>query len=64
VKKLKKKIIKFGKSFKDVDEIKKDFFLENQNLLSKQDKLNKLYLSQPKRIKCKACNAKLRGSFF
>jgi len=61
---LKKKIIKFGKSFKDVDEIKKDFFLENKNLLFKQDRLNKLYLLQPKRIKCKACNAKLGGSFF
>ena len=66
---LKKKIIKFRESFKDVDEIKKDFFLENKNLLFKQDKLNKLYLLQPKRIKCKACNAKrvmqnLRDPFF
>ena len=61
---LRKKIIKFGKSFKDVDEIKKNFFLENKNLLFKQNKLNKLYLSQPKRTKCKVCNSKLNGSFF
>ena len=53
---LNKKTVKFGKSFKDVDQIKKNFFFENNILLKKQNKLNKFYISQPSRKRCKACN--------
>tara|TARA_B100001093_G_scaffold512017_1_gene581089 strand:+ start:2995 stop:4041 length:1047 start_codon:yes stop_codon:yes gene_type:complete len=61
---LKKKILKFGKSFKDIEAIKKNFFRENNNLLKSQDKINKIYQAQPKRTKCKACNLKLNGPSF
>ncbi len=61
---LNKKSIRFGKSFKDVDQIKKNFFFENNSLLKKQNKLNKLYISQPLRKKCKACNSNLKGKSF
>ena len=59
-----KKLLKFGKSFKDVDTIKKNFFSDNNFLLKKQNKLNKFYISQPLRKKCKACNNNLKGKFF
>ena len=61
---LKKKIFKFGKSFKDVDKIKSNFFFQNNLLIQRQNKINKLYVGQPKRNKCKACNKILRGKFF
>ena len=61
---LKKKTIKFGKSFKDVDKIKSNFFLENDLLIKRQNKIDQIYRSQPKRKKCKACNKKLNGYFF
>ena len=61
---LNKKTVKFGKSFKDVDQIKKNFFFENNILLKKQNKLNKFYISQPSRKRCKACNKKLKGKSF
>ena len=52
---LKKRKIKFGKSSKDVDKIKSDFFSLNLKLLKNQNKINQFYRSQPKRQKCKAC---------
>ena len=61
---LKKKILKFGKSFKDVDKIKSNFFSENNLLMKRQNKINRLYVNQPKRKKCKACNLKLTGNSF
>ena len=50
---MKKKILKFGKSFDDLDEIKKDFFVENDTLLEKANVIRKIYKSQPIRRKCK-----------
>ncbi len=61
---LKSKILKFGKSFKDVDKIKSNFFFENNLLIKRQNKINRLYISQPKRKKCKACQNILSGNFF
>ena len=61
---LNKKIIKFGKSFKDVDRIKSNFFSQNSKLLRDQNKINAIYRSQPKRIYCKACEKKLVGPYF
>jgi 2-polyprenyl-3-methyl-5-hydroxy-6-metoxy-1,4-benzoquinol methylase len=61
---LNKKKIKFGKSFKDVDKIKSNFFSQNLKLLRDQNKINNLYRSQPKRRYCKACEKKLKGEFF
>ena len=48
---LKKKILKFGKSFKDVDKIKSNFFSENNLLMKRQNKINRLYVNQPKKEK-------------
>lgn len=61
---LSKKKLKFGKSFKDVDKIKSNFFSQNFELLSAQNKINKLYRKQPKRKYCKACEKKLVGFYF
>ena len=61
---IKKKIVKFGKSFSDLDKIKQDLYYDNSNLLEKQNKIKKIYLSQPRRKKCKACNVKLNGYSF
>ena len=59
---LNKKTVKFGKSFKDVDQIKKNFFFENNILLKKQNKLNKFYISQPVEKDARVCNKKLKGN--
>lgn len=48
--------IRYGKSSKDIASHKQVFFNENDALLSEATKINKLYLSQPKRIQCKNCN--------
>ena len=61
---LRKKILKFGKSFKDVDKIKSNFFSQNLKLLKDQNKINEFYRSQPKRKYCKACEKKLTGYYF
>jgi len=42
--------IRYGKSSKDIASHKQVFFNENDALLSEATKINKLYLSQPKRI--------------
>ena len=61
---LNKKKIKFGKSFKDVDKIKSNFFSQNLKLLRDQNKINNLYRSQPKRRYCKACEKKTERRIF
>ena len=61
---LNKKIIKFGKSFKDVENIKKNFIIENNKFLKNLDKIRNLYKKQSKRLNCKACNCKLKGKKF
>jgi len=61
---LNKKKLKFGKSFKDIEIIKKNLLKENNKLLRIKDNINNIYLAQPKRVKCKACNVKLRGDTF
>ena len=55
---------KYGKSFKDVDKIKSNFFSENYKLLEAQNKINKFYRAQPRRKFCKACEKKLAGFYF
>ena len=60
----KKKIVKFGKSTRDLDKIKQDLYYNNSNLLKVQNKIKKIYLSQPRRKKCKACSIRLHGYSF
>ena len=51
-----KVMVRYGKSSEDFLPHKKSFFVENNRLLTKGVKINKLYASQPKRNKCKNCN--------
>ena len=52
----------YSKDFKDILKIKKDFFLDNDALLKRAHKWNKLYSNQPKRTTCKNCETKLGKS--
>ena len=50
-----KKLVKYGKSFKDIAGLKRDFFENNQGHLRRCLELNELYTKQPKREHCKVC---------
>lgn len=50
---------KFSKPFNDILKIKSDFFSNNDLLLKNNDKLLKIYKTQPIRINCKNCGYKL-----
>ena len=50
-----KKIKKYSKSFKDVINIKKSFFTQNEEKLSSLKNINELYKQQPRRHNCKNC---------
>lgn len=52
----------FGKSFKDILDLKTSFFDENEDLLKKGIEYARLYISQPYRNKCKICEAILPTS--
>ena len=58
------KTIKFSKSYKNLFEIKKNFYTENLVNLNLTKKINKFYKSQPKRTHCKNCNKKLTKPIF
>lgn len=59
-----KKLLKFGKKFEDILNIKKNFYKDNDVLLKKQKTIAQLYKRQSVRKKCKACESKLRGQKF
>ena len=50
---------KFGKSFEDIKDLKTSFFSENNLHLTETLESAAFYLQQPRRIKCKICNASL-----
>jgi SAM-dependent methyltransferase len=52
-------ILKYSKSSNFYLQTKKDFFSENDSLLSESKKQNQLYASQPSRITCKICDNEL-----
>ena len=56
--------IKYGKSFKDILEIKQSFFVQNDEFLKRQNYVGKVYSKQIRRKKCKACNSKITNEFF
>jgi 2-polyprenyl-3-methyl-5-hydroxy-6-metoxy-1,4-benzoquinol methylase len=58
------KIIKFSKSYKDVFNLKKDFYNNNNNNLKKILKINQSYIKQKKRLKCKTCKSNLTKTIF
>lgn len=57
------KNIKYSKSYKDILQIKKDFYLNNKENLKKAIKINKKYSQQPKRFNCKNCNSRSLNKF-
>lgn len=60
---MKKHVIKkYSKSSNFYNEIKTDFFSQNERLLKNALKINKLYSKQKKRTSCKLCGAKLKSS--
>lgn len=46
---------KFGKSFKDIIELKQSFFKDNSALMEKTLRYAEIYTRQPARILCKIC---------
>ena len=52
------KNVKFSKSYNQIIKIKKNFYINNIENLKNALKINRKYLLQPKRIKCKNCSAK------
>jgi 2-polyprenyl-3-methyl-5-hydroxy-6-metoxy-1,4-benzoquinol methylase len=60
---MRKKVIKFSKSYKNIFNIKKDFYKNNSENLNNVLKINNLYKKQPLRKNCKNCNSKNLKSF-
>jgi len=58
------KIEKFGKSSEGLLSIKKSFFSDNAFHLNEQERINKIFLTQPTRTNCKNCAASIAGSDF
>lgn len=50
---------KFGKSFKDIADLKTSFFQDNENHLQRSLRYANLYIKQPKREYCKICETVL-----
>lgn len=57
------KNVKFSKSYNQIIKIKKNFYINNIENLKNALKINRKYLLQPKRIKCKNCSAKKLKKF-
>ena len=53
---------KFGKKSLDILSIKKDFFINNRELLKKQKKILTIYKKQPLRKLCKICKKKFANT--
>jgi 2-polyprenyl-3-methyl-5-hydroxy-6-metoxy-1,4-benzoquinol methylase len=56
---MKKKIIKFSKSYKNIFNLKKDFINLNNFELKRVLKINNIHNKSKKRVKCKNCEIKL-----
>jgi hypothetical protein len=50
---------RFGKSFRDIADLKKSFFEQNDELLEKTYRYAEIYNNQPKRTECKICITRL-----
>ena len=56
--------VKFSKKYDKILSIKKNFFFENKQNLKSALKINKIYIKQTKRKKCKNCNIKIFSKKF
>ena len=52
--------VKYSKNIDDISNLKKDFILQNDELIKKNNKLISFFKKQPLRKKCKNCGFKLR----
>lgn len=52
-------IEKFGKSFRDIADLKKSFFDDNEKWLNRAFKYAAIYTAQPRRERCKICETPL-----
>jgi len=57
------KNVKFSKTYNKIIKIKKDFYSNNTGTLRNALKINEMYASQPKRLKCKNCESKKLTKF-
>lgn len=57
-------IKKYGKSFGDLNSLKKNFFENNDGMLKMADGMADILNAQPPRVVCKACGAKLGNELF
>lgn len=55
---------KYGKTSKELIELKDDFFTNNSEILSEEKRINNIYIKQQKRKECKNCNDRLGDSLF
>ena len=58
-----KKVIKFSKSYGNIEKVKKDFYDNNEKNLKNILKINNIYKKQPLRKDCKNCGSKKIKSF-
>ena len=58
------KIVKYSKSYDNLLGIKKKFYSDNESNLESAIKINKKYISQPKRKYCKNCESKISKKLF
>lgn len=54
---------KYGKSFGDLNSLKKNFFENNDGMLKMADGMADILNAQPERKVCKACGSELKGEF-
>ena len=57
-------MIRFGKSAGPLLAHKADFFSSNEELLAEGNRIGTIYMQQPRRAACKACNAPMEGPSF
>ena len=55
---------RFGKSSEALMNLKQDFFNDNDNLLKKSKEINNIYISQPRRDRCKNCDYPIKNWSF
>ena len=55
------KKIHYSKSSKDYNNLKLDFYNQEKKFLKNQNFINKIYLKQPLRTKCKNCFQTISG---
>ena len=56
------KIIRYGKSYSDIEKVKQNFTSENEYALMDNERIKNCYMKQPNRTNCKICGELLKES--